>query len=38
MGCTHNLTNLKMCTFQHGHGGEETMQPNSLESIGPRDS
>jgi len=35
--CTHNLTNFKMCTSQHGCDGEETMQPDSLETICPHE-
>ena len=31
--CTNNLTNLKMWTSQHGHDGEEAIQPDSLETI-----
>jgi len=36
--CTHSLTSLKnvqMCASQHGHDGEETIQPDCLETICP---
>jgi len=31
--CTHNLTSSKIFASQHGHGGQETIQPDCLQTC-----